>query len=137
MKFLPFLFPKPFWGLKRVHTCRLSCSSCVRVFATQWTVTHQAPLSLASPRQEHWSGLSFPPPRSRLRDRARVSCLADGFFPTEPPGEPHDATGESPPRRSKDPAPPKTKTKDLSLRELSDLPRAHSYKVMVVTARRI
>lgn len=64
-------------------------------------------------------------------------ALADGFFPTEPPGEPHDATGESPPRRSKDPAPPKTKTKDLSLRELSDLPRAHSYKVMVVTARRI
>ena len=30
--------------------------------ATPWTVTCQAPLSMGFPRQEHWSGLSFPSP---------------------------------------------------------------------------
>ena len=29
-------------------------------FVTLWTVAHQAPLSTGFPRQEHWSGLSFP-----------------------------------------------------------------------------
>ena len=28
----------------------------------QLTVAHQAPLSMGFPRQEYWSGLSFPPP---------------------------------------------------------------------------
>ena len=27
-----------------------------------WTVAHQAPLSMGSPRQQYWSGLPFPPP---------------------------------------------------------------------------
>ena len=30
--------------------------SHVQVFATLWTVAHQAPLSLGLPRQEYWSG---------------------------------------------------------------------------------
>ena len=30
--------------------------------ATPWTVAHQAPLILGFPRQEYWSGLSFPSP---------------------------------------------------------------------------
>ena len=38
----------------------LSCFSCVRLCATQWTAAHQAPLSLGFSRQEHWSGLPFP-----------------------------------------------------------------------------
>ena len=29
---------------------------------TPWTVACQAPLSMGFPRQEHWSGLPFPPP---------------------------------------------------------------------------
>ena len=29
---------------------------------TQWTVAHQAPLSMELSRQEYWSGLPFPPP---------------------------------------------------------------------------
>ena len=37
--------------------------SRVRLFATQWTVAGQAPLSMGFPRQEHWSGLPFPSPR--------------------------------------------------------------------------
>ena len=31
-------------------------------FATPWTVAHQAPLSMRSPRQEYRSGLPFPSP---------------------------------------------------------------------------
>ena len=37
--------------------------SCVWLFATPWTVAHQAPLSIELSRQEHWSGWPFPPPR--------------------------------------------------------------------------
>ena len=38
------------------------------VFATPWTVAHQAPLSMGFSRQGYWSGLPFPPP---------------GMFPTQ------------------------------------------------------
>ena len=34
--------------------------SCVRLFATPWTVAHQAPPSMGYSRQEYWSGLPFP-----------------------------------------------------------------------------
>ena len=34
-----------------------------RLFATPWTVAHQAPLSVGFSRQEHWSGLQCPPPQ--------------------------------------------------------------------------
>ena len=34
----------------------------IRLFATPWTIVHQAPLSMGFPRQEYWSGLSFPSP---------------------------------------------------------------------------
>ena len=36
----------------------LSCSTLV----TQWTVVHQAPLTMGFLRQEHWSGLPFTSP---------------------------------------------------------------------------
>ena len=36
--------------------------NCVRLFATPWTVAHQAPLSMGFSRQEYWSGLPFPSP---------------------------------------------------------------------------
>ena len=39
-----------------VHECS------VQLFATPWTVAHQAPLSMGFSRQEYWSGLPFPPP---------------------------------------------------------------------------
>ena len=33
---------------------------CVfQLFATPWSVAHQAPLSLGFPRQEYWSGFQF------------------------------------------------------------------------------
>ena len=36
--------------------------SCVRLFATPWTVACLAPLSTEFSRQEYWSGLPFPLP---------------------------------------------------------------------------
>ena len=36
--------------------------SHVRLFATLWTVAHQAALSMGFSRQELWSGLTFPSP---------------------------------------------------------------------------
>ena len=40
----------------------LSHISCVQLFATLWTVAHQASLSMGFSRQEYWSGLQCPPP---------------------------------------------------------------------------
>ena len=40
----------------------LSRFSHVRLCATPQTAAHQAPLSMGFSRQEHWSGLPFPPP---------------------------------------------------------------------------
>ena len=36
--------------------------SRVQLFATPWTVAHQAPPSMEFSRQEYWSGLPFPSP---------------------------------------------------------------------------
>ena len=38
----------------------LSRFNCVQLFATLWTVAHQAPLSMGFSQQEYWSGLPFP-----------------------------------------------------------------------------
>ena len=45
-----------------MHVCVLSHFSYVQLFATPWTVTCQAPLSMKFSRQEYWSGLPCPPP---------------------------------------------------------------------------
>ena len=44
---------------------RQSCAHAYSVVfdsATPWSIALQAPLSMGFPRQEHWSGLPFPPP---------------------------------------------------------------------------
>ena len=40
----------------------LSRFSRVQLYVTPQTASHQAPMSLAFSRQEHWSGLPFPSP---------------------------------------------------------------------------
>ena len=40
--------------------------SCVRLFATPWTVAFQAPLSMGFSRREYWSGLPLPSPPNPL-----------------------------------------------------------------------
>ena len=53
-------------------------------------IAHQAPLSMGFPRQEYWSGLSFPSPRdlSNPGIKPESPALAGGFFTTEPPRKP-------------------------------------------------
>ena len=67
--------------------------SCVRLFATPWTVAHHAPLSMGFPRQEYWSGVPFPPPEDLpipgTEPMSPASlALADRFFAAEPSGKP-------------------------------------------------
>ena len=50
--------------------------SHVPLFATPWTIAHQAPLSRGFPRQEYQSGLPFPfLGNLQLRDRTSIPCI--------------------------------------------------------------
>ena len=63
--------------------------SHVRLFATLWTVAHQAPPSIGFSRQEHWNELPFPSPRD-LPDpgiEPRSPALQADALPSEPPGK--------------------------------------------------
>ena len=60
--------------------------SHVWLFATPWTAACKAPLPMGFPRQE-LAAISFSRGSSQPRDQTRVSCLAGGFFTTEPPGK--------------------------------------------------
>ena len=72
----------------------LSHFSCVRHFATLWTVAHQAPLSMGFFRQDYWSGLPCPPPGYlpnpgiRLSSPAFPALQADSL-PLSHLGSPH------------------------------------------------
>ena len=68
-------------------------SSHVQLFATLWTLAHQAPLSMGFSRQEHWSGLPFPfpgvLPNAEIEPASSESpSLAGRFFTTQPPRNP-------------------------------------------------
>ena len=58
--------------------------SHVQLFKTPWTVIRQAPLSIEFPRQEHWSGLTFPSPRdlhdAGVKPASLVSPAVAGRF---------------------------------------------------------
>ena len=64
-------------------------ADCVWLFATLWTVAHQAPLSTGFPRQKYWSGLLFPSPRdlpdSGIEPVSRISCIGRQVFTTVSP----------------------------------------------------
>ena len=64
--------------------------SPVGLLVTPWTVVCQAPLSLGLPRQEFWSGLTFPSPGDLpdQRIKARSPALQADSLPSEPPGKP-------------------------------------------------
>ena len=65
--------------------------SCVRLFATPWTVAHQAPLPVGFPRQEYCNGWPFPSPEDLPSPGIKLTstALVGGFFTTEPPGKPY------------------------------------------------
>ena len=67
--------------------CVLSRFSRVQLFATPWTVAHQAPLSVGFPRQEYWKGLPCSPPgdlpNPGIKPESLMSpALASRFFTT-------------------------------------------------------
>ena len=64
-----------------------SVAQCVGLFATPWTVVHQAPLSMAFPRQEDWSRYPFPSLGDLPDPGIKLTSpgLAPGFFTFEPP----------------------------------------------------
>ena len=72
--------------------------SHVRLFATPWTVAHQAPPSMKFSRQEYWStgeewqqwvAISFSRGSSWTKGRTQVSRIyRQTLLPSEPPGKP-------------------------------------------------
>ena len=71
-------------------TMKVKSLSHVRLFVTTWTVAYQAPPSVGFSRQEYWSVVPFPSPGdlSNPGIEPRVSRVAGGFLPSEPPGNP-------------------------------------------------
>ena len=70
-----------------------SCQVVSDSFATPCSVANQAPLSMGFPRQDYWSGLSFPsladlPDLGIELASSVVSGLAGRFFTTGPSGKP-------------------------------------------------
>ena len=63
--------------------------SCVRLFATPWTIAYQAPPSMGFSRQEDWSGLPFLSPGDLPNPgiESVSPALAGGFFTIKPPGK--------------------------------------------------
>ena len=61
------------------------------MFVTSWTIARQAPLFMGLPRQEHWSGLSFPSPGDLPNPEIQPgsSELQADSLPTEPQGKPN------------------------------------------------
>ena len=81
---IPFLYFKHFIQVQHVLCCHFSY---VLLFATLWTVAHQAPLSMGFYRQEYWSGLPCPPlgdlPDPRIESASlQTPALAGRLFTT-------------------------------------------------------
>ena len=74
------------------HSLKVKVKSLSRVwlFATLWTIAHQAPSSMGFSRQEYWSGLPFPSPGD-LPDpgiERRSPALQADTLTSKPPGKP-------------------------------------------------
>ena len=76
------------------HMLLLSCFSCVQLFATLWTIAHQAPLPKWFSRQEYWSGLPCPPPGDLPGPGIELASQA-GSLPLVPPGKPYSHLSQS------------------------------------------
>ena len=64
--------------------------SCVRLFATPWTIAYQAPPSMGFFRQEYWSGLPFSSPEDLPNPGIEPGSptLQADTLTSEPPGKP-------------------------------------------------
>ena len=68
--------------------------SHIQLFATPWTISRQAPLSMGFPRQEYWHGFPFPTPEDfpdpEIEPASLMSsALAGRFFTTSTSWEAH------------------------------------------------
>ena len=74
----------------KIKKVKVKSLSCVRLFATSWTVTYQAPQSMEFSRQEYWSGLPFPSsgdlPNPRIEPKSPP--LQEDPLLSELPGKP-------------------------------------------------
>ena len=73
-----------------IKKVKVKSLSCVRLFATLWSVAYQAPPSMGFSRQEYLSELPFPSPED-LPDpgiKARYPTLWADALPSEPQGKP-------------------------------------------------
>ena len=68
--------------------CVLSPFSCVRLFATPWTVARQAPLSVGFSRQQYWSGLQYALLQGIFPTQGLDPSWQAGYLPLVPPGKP-------------------------------------------------
>ena len=78
-----------YFTLRVLQFLEVKSLSCVRLFATPWTVAYQASLSMGFSRQEYWSGLPFPSPGD-LPDpgiKPRSPTLQEDTLPCEPLGK--------------------------------------------------
>ena len=56
--------------------------SRVQLFATPWTVAHQAPLPMGLSRQEYWSGLPLPSPLEKSLTNNSNNIKQHTFYPS-------------------------------------------------------
>ena len=73
-----------------VCVCVCELLSYVWLFVSPWPVTHQAPLSMESSRQEYWNELPFPSPgdlRNPGIEPGSPALQADSLL-SKPPGKP-------------------------------------------------
>ena len=72
-----------------VYVC-VTAQWCLTLCASPWTAACLAPLSMGFPKQEYWSGLSFPSSGDLPNPGIELAslALAGGLFTTEPPGKP-------------------------------------------------
>ena len=69
---------------------KVKSPSRVQLFATPWTVSHQAPQSMEFSMQEYWSGLPFPSPGDLPHPGIEPGspALQADALPSEPQGGP-------------------------------------------------
>ena len=82
-------------GTVRVCVCVCVCVraqplSSAQLFATPWTIAHQAPLPMGIVGQKNWSGLPFPPPGDLPEPGIKLTSpsLTDGSIPLSHQGSP-------------------------------------------------
>ena len=68
---------------------KLKLLTCVRLFATPWTVAYQVPPSMGFTSQEYWSGLPFSSPGDLPKQGIEPGypALQADALPSEPPGK--------------------------------------------------